>query len=55
MLEHKQRDYGRAAELTRRAAALHGRTRADTPPARHATERAELERRLRRLERRLGR
>jgi hypothetical protein len=55
VLEHKRRDYARAAELTRRAAALHGRTRADTPPARHASERAELERRLRRLERRLGR
>jgi uncharacterized protein YprB with RNaseH-like and TPR domain len=54
MLEHKRRDYARAAELTRRAAALHGATRQDTTAARHAAERADLDRRLRRLERKLG-
>jgi uncharacterized protein len=55
VLEHKWRDYARAAELTRRAAALHGATRAYTSAARHADERADLDKRLHRLERRLGR
>jgi uncharacterized protein YprB with RNaseH-like and TPR domain len=54
VLEHKRRDYARAAELTRSAAALHTQTRAYTSAARHADERADLDKRLRRLERRLG-
>ena len=54
VLEHKRRDYARAAVLTRRAVVLHQAARADVPAARHAAERSDLEKRLRRLERKLG-
>jgi hypothetical protein len=54
-LEHKRRDHARAAELTRRAAAIHAALRYDTPPARYHAEAADLDKRLRRLERKLSR
>ena len=54
-LEHRTRELGAAADLTRRALALHGAARGYTPPGRYYEERADLERRLARLERKLAR
>jgi uncharacterized protein YprB with RNaseH-like and TPR domain len=53
-LEHRARQYRRAAELTERALALHGATRAWTAPGRYVAERADLEKRLVRLTRKTG-
>jgi hypothetical protein len=54
-LEHRTRDFDGAADLTRRALVLHGAARGRTPPGRYDDERADLERRLSRLERKLAR
>ncbi|HEY3079903.1 MAG TPA: ribonuclease H-like domain-containing protein [Chloroflexota bacterium] len=54
-LEHGTRDFDGAADLTRRALGLHGAAGGYTPPGRYYDERADLERRLARLERKLAR
>lgn len=53
-LEHRRRDFPRAADLTRRAIRLHPALRSATPAARHAVERVALRRRLERLERKMA-
>lgn len=54
-LEHRRKDAARALDLTRRAVALHPALRELTSPSRYATERVDLDRRLRRLERKVAR
>lgn len=53
-LEHRRRDYARAAELTRAALLRHSRARAGSSPGRWTSDRADLEKRLSRLERKLA-
>jgi hypothetical protein len=50
-LEHRARQYRRAAEVTERALVVHGATREWTAPGRFFAERTDLEKRLLRLSR----